>query len=189
MQTWRTLALLATCACLCAVQAKAQDSQSLGDVARQARQQKQQKDSAGNTVEPTAKDAPPTRAAHVYTNDEIPERTVPASTNRPAAPPVDVPDAHSTTRNRDSQAEQWKQRIHQQKASIASLEAEIARVSSSVRYSRTNCYNCAQYNEQQRQKQDQVEAMKSQLEEQKKQLEDLQDQARKQGFGSSVYDP
>jgi hypothetical protein len=31
--------------------------------------------------------------------------------------------------------------------------------------------------------------MKAQLEEQKKQLENMQDSARKQGFGSAVYDP
>ena len=31
--------------------------------------------------------------------------------------------------------------------------------------------------------------MKAQLEEQQKHLEEMQDTARKQGFGSSVYDP
>jgi hypothetical protein len=31
--------------------------------------------------------------------------------------------------------------------------------------------------------------MKGQLEEQQKRLEDLQESARKQGFGSSVYEP
>ena len=31
--------------------------------------------------------------------------------------------------------------------------------------------------------------MKEQLDQQQKRLEDMQDMARKQGFGSSVYDP
>jgi len=31
--------------------------------------------------------------------------------------------------------------------------------------------------------------MKSQLEDQQKKLEDMQDSARQQGYGSSVYDP
>jgi hypothetical protein len=31
--------------------------------------------------------------------------------------------------------------------------------------------------------------MQSQLEQQKKRLEEMQDAARKQGYGSSVYDP
>ena len=34
-----------------------------------------------------------------------------------------------------------------------------------------------------------IEAMKSQLEQMRKDLEDVQEMARKQGFGSSVYDP
>jgi hypothetical protein len=45
-----------------------------------------------------------------------------------------------------------------------------------------------QWNERQKEKQDQVESMKAQLEEQKKQLENMQESARKQGFGSSVYE-
>jgi hypothetical protein len=31
--------------------------------------------------------------------------------------------------------------------------------------------------------------MQSQLEEEKRRLEDMQDSARKQGYGSSIYDP
>jgi hypothetical protein len=46
-----------------------------------------------------------------------------------------------------------------------------------------------QWNERQQQKQQQVEVMKSQLEDQQKKLEDMQDSARQQGYGSSVYDP
>jgi hypothetical protein len=49
--------------------------------------------------------------------------------------------------------------------------------------------NCVQWNEEQKRKQDQVETMKGELEQQQKRLEDLQEAARKQGFGSSVYDP
>ena len=46
-----------------------------------------------------------------------------------------------------------------------------------------------QWNEQQLRKQEQLESMKAQLEQQQKSLEEFQDAARKQGFGSSVYDP
>jgi hypothetical protein len=60
----------------------------------------------------------------------------------------------------------------------------------SIQYASGNCVsNCVQWNERQKQKQDQVESMKGQLEEQQKHLEELQDEARKQGYGSSVYDP
>ena len=70
------------------------------------------------------------------------------------------------------------------------MESEIADLSESIRYAGANCVaNCVEWNERQKQKQDQVESMKAQLEEQKKQLENMQDSARKQGFGSAVYDP
>jgi predicted ribosome quality control (RQC) complex YloA/Tae2 family protein len=46
-----------------------------------------------------------------------------------------------------------------------------------------------QWNERQKEKQQQVERLKSQLEDQQKRLEDMQEQARKQGYGTSVYDP
>jgi predicted ribosome quality control (RQC) complex YloA/Tae2 family protein len=39
------------------------------------------------------------------------------------------------------------------------------------------------------QKENRVEVMKAQLEEQQKRLEDMQEAARKQGYGNSVYDP
>jgi chemotaxis protein histidine kinase CheA len=191
---------------------------SLGDAARQARQQKQQKD-AGANKDAAAKSAPskdaqsnntpakdaqpnggqtkdaqakdsqtPKAAKRVITNDEIPEHigpthnvlkpepgeTVePGEENAPAAP-----------------AAYWKSQILAQKNAISSLESQIANLSDSIQYAGGNCVaNCVQWNERQQQKQQQVDVMKQQLEQQQKRLEDLQDQARKQGFGSSVYDP
>ena len=38
-------------------------------------------------------------------------------------------------------------------------------------------------------KQRQAKGMQAQLEEQKRRLESMQDSARKQGYGSAVYDP
>ena len=49
--------------------------------------------------------------------------------------------------------------------------------------------NGAQYNEQQRRRQIQLDQMEKQLEHQKKRLADMQESARKAGFGNSVYDP
>jgi hypothetical protein len=45
------------------------------------------------------------------------------------------------------------------------------------------------WNERQREKQQRAERMQAQLEDQKKRLDDMQESARKQGYGSSVYDP
>jgi ribosome-interacting GTPase 1 len=46
-----------------------------------------------------------------------------------------------------------------------------------------------QWNEQQKRKQDQIDALKAQLAEGRQQLEQMQEAARKQGYGSAVYDP
>ena len=87
-------------------------------------------------------------------------------------------------------AEQWKSQIQAQKNAIASLQSQLNVLNESIHYAGGNCVSgCVQWNERQKQKQEQAESMKAQLEEQQKRLEEMQDAARKQGFGSSVYDP
>jgi hypothetical protein len=206
MRTRRVLAFLAvsTFSCVCA--AYGQDSQSLGDVARQSRLQKQQKGAqdkdapaqnsnkdasskAASGPDATAKDAPSPKAPHVITNDEIPEHVGPTGTAR-GPQTYSTPDAAANSGNRDARADQWKSQIQAQKAGIASLQREIASLNESVHYAGGNCVaNCVQWNERQKEKQDRVAVMQQQLEEQQKRLEDMQESARKQGFGSSVYDP
>jgi hypothetical protein len=185
----RFIALLAA-AFLCAFPAQSQDSQSLGDAARQARQQKQQKDASAKSTTTTSTEAQPPKPTKVITNDDLPEHR--GSTVKPTASPEtqSSTDAPSGNGNGKAAAEQWKSQIQAQKAAIASLQAEIASLSESVRYAGANCVaNCVQWNERQKEKQDRVEVMKHQLEDQQKHLEDLQESARKQGFGSAVYDP
>ena len=83
-----------------------------------------------------------------------------------------------------------KAQIQQQKNNVASLEAQIASLNASIQFAPPNCVeNCVQWNEVQKQKQSQVENMRLQLSDQKKHLEEMQESARKQGYGSSVYDP
>ncbi len=73
---------------------------------------------------------------------------------------------------------------------MATLQGQIAELANSIQYAGSNCVsNCAEWNQHQQAKQQQLELMKSQLEQQQKNLEDMQDGARKQGFGSAVYDP
>jgi hypothetical protein len=190
-----------------------QSSPSLGDVARQARQQKQQKDSpsgqtansqskdsasngaAGSTAQSSAAASASSNAAalkpakHVITNEELPEHTglanpVPASTGTPAA------NGDQSNHDEKASAEQWRSQILALKNNIAQMEKSIGDLSASIQYAGANCVaNCAQWNEHQKQKQDQVDTMKSQLEQQQKALEDMQDAARRQGYGTSVYDP
>ena len=169
-----------------------QDSQSLGDAARKARLQKQQKDAASRdpqAKDATTADATPTKAAKIITNDEIPSHIGPTSTS-PSNSQRQVEYAQPSYGSGRYGADSWKQQIQAQKSRIASMEAEMARVNESVHFASGNCVaNCVQQNERQLQKQHQVEAMKSQLEEMQKQLEQMQETARRQGFGSSVYDP
>lgn len=201
MPTRRFFTLLAASVLLCTLTAFGQDSQSLGDVARQTRQQKQQKDAQAKDASPkdasskqasgadaSTKDSQP-KSPHVITNDEIPSHLTPTKTAEAGSQTAGEPDAALNSSDRDALAEQLKSRIQAQKSAIASLQSEIADLSESVHFAGGNCVaNCVQWNEHQKEKQDQVESMKAQLEEQKKQLENMQESARKQGFGSSVYE-
>ena len=156
-----------------------QDSPSLGDLARQQRQQKEQSKTA------QTKDA---KNSKVITNEEIPERAervLPGRSNqeRSDSSPASS-DGHKLP------AEHWKAQIVGQKNEIDSLQRQVDELSESIRFAPANCVaNCVGWNERQREKQQRVERMQAQLEEQKRRLDDMQESARKQGYGSSVYDP
>ena len=173
------------------VLAYGQDSPSLGDVARQTRAQKQ-KDASKNgaNAAQTSDAAAKSGTAHrVITNEELP-----AHAAAPAPISSRASNAATTVASKpeDHQAlgETWKSQILAQKQAIADLQNQISSLSSSIRYAGAECaYNCTEWNQRQQEKQQQVESMKSQLEEQQKRLEDMQESARRQGFGSSVYDP
>jgi hypothetical protein len=159
--------------------ANAQDSQSLGDVARQQRQQKELSASV------QGKD---TAESKVITNEEIPERRdePAAAVTKGKGSDLGLP----ASRGAKQSAEFWKSRIQAQKSNIASLQRRIDEMNGSIRFSSVNCgANCVLRNERQRSKQQQVERMQGQLEQQKKRLEEMQETARRQGYGSSVYDP
>ena len=190
MRTRRVFVLLAAGAYLCALVGYAQDSQSLADAARQARLQKQQKDAQAKDSPASTNDAQPAKTPRVITNDEIPEHVgstlTPARSTQTQNPTYTAPSSGT----RKTPADQWKSQIQAQKRAIASLQSEIANLSGSIHFP-VNCLpnTCAQRNERQLDKENRVDIMKQQLEEQQKRLEDLQEAARKQGFGSAVYDP
>jgi hypothetical protein len=207
----RNVFMIGAAVLLLAVFVHAQDSPSLGDVARQARAQKQQKDAQAKDAaskDATGKDGaeagtgqagskvaktPRVITNRVITNEELPAHAAPAvaDTNSPRNPHTDAADPGANTGKNDAQsAEQWKEQIQAQKSAIADLKKEIDGVSSSIHYTGAGCVsNCAEWNEKQQEKQQQVESMKAQLEQQQQSLEEMQEAARRQGFGSSVYDP
>jgi hypothetical protein len=152
----------------------ASQGQSLGDVAREQRQKQ-------------AKDAHAERK--VVTNEDIPEREEPVSTTSVSTDEHEAAPAPPAS-NDTHAGEQWKSKIEAQRSSITSLQGQIDKLNSSIRFAGPNCVaNCAQYNERQIAKQEQVERMQKQLDEQKQKLEDMQESARKAGLGSAVYEP
>jgi len=181
-------------------QSAAPQQPSLGDYARQLRLKKQQKEA--QLQQAKAKQAQPAdvqtadatpdpqpKAAHIVTKDETPERATLTQTSVHQAQPVES-DSQPATGDHAAQGENWKSQIFAQKQAIAALEQDIKSVGDSIHFAGGNCVaNCAQWNEHQQQKQQDVETMKAQLEEQQKVLEDMQDKARKAGFGSSITDP
>jgi len=171
--------LAATAISIFIVTCHAQDSQSLADLARQQRQQKDQSKTA------QGKDA---KASRVITNEEIPEHAEPPS--GPAARGESRTSLPASSNGAKMSAEHWKSQILAQEDQIASLQRQVDEINESIRFAPANCVaNCVGWNERQREKQQRVERMQAQLEEQKRRLDDMQESARKQGYGSSVYDP
>lgn len=158
---------------------RAQDSQSLGEVARQARQ----KQPAQTIPIPAATAQSPSKARHVITNDEIPEQ--PQAANSSSHSQEQAGNTAAAKRS----AEDWKAQILRGKNSIALLQRNIDTLSNSIHFADANYENHVQWNERQREKQRRVDVMKSQLADLQKRLEEMQEAARRQGYGSSVYDP
>jgi hypothetical protein len=163
---------------LAALSANGQDAPSLGELARQQRQQKEQSKTS------PAKDS---KSPRIITNEEIPEHAEPSSLHKISAQEKAMPASPSGPK---ISAEQWKSQIFAQKNQVATLQNQIDELNESVRFAPANCAaNCVGWNERQREKQQRAERMQAQLEDQKKRLDDMQESARKQGYGSSVYDP
>jgi len=164
--------------------ALSQDSESLGDVARAARQQKQDKDSQGNNDGSTPK------TPKVITNEEISSGSPSAAVSGSGDNAHKTADSSSGSASAKQSAESWTSQIQAQKQSIATLQAEITKLNDSIQFAPANCVSgCVQWNEHQQQKQQEVERMRSQLDTLNQHLQEMQEAARQQGYGSSVYDP
>jgi hypothetical protein len=199
----RNLSLCLAAAALLAIPGYGQDPQPLGDAARQARLQKQQKDAQAkdtrsqDTQTPGGqgkaaagtKDAQSSKAPKVITDDEMPAHVTSAARPDPALVKT-ADDGSESGNNWKVRAEDWKNQIAQAKNAIAEMKAQIDQLNDSIHFASGNCVaGCAQWNERQQGKQQQLEVMKAQLEDQQKRLEAIQEAARQQGYGSSVYDP
>jgi len=138
----------------------------------------------------SAKESQTKTSKKVVTNDEIPEHIGPTSTLPAKAKTSGTYTPPPTDGDEKIPPEYWKSQIQAQKAAIASMQSEISNLTASIQYAGSNCVSgCVEWNEEQQRKQQELESMKSQLEEMKNQLEEMQDAARKQGYGTAVYDP
>ncbi|HUO25698.1 MAG TPA: hypothetical protein VMU61_08530 [Candidatus Aquilonibacter sp.] len=179
--TGRSFFLIVAAVSFAMAACSAQDEPSLGDVARQVRQQKQAKAVQGKGAKPVK----------VITNEQLPQHSAASAANDENSSPSDASaTAEKPAQSGKMSAEQWKSQIQTAKSQIDALQHQSDELNDSIHFAPANCVqNCAQWNELQKQKQEEVEHLRSLLEEQKKRLEDLQETARKQGYGSSVYDP
>ena len=167
--------VIAAAALLLVNAAAAQDSPSLGEVARQQRSQK------ASTGE---KDSP-----KVISNEELPENAVSQPSEGTSPKPHGSKAASFAEVNRTG--EHWRSQIKDQKLQISSLQKQIDLLNQSVRFASHPCNGprCVEWNERQREKQQQVERMQGDLSIRKKNLEEMQESARRQGYGNSVYEP
>jgi hypothetical protein len=186
-ELWKAIAALAVLMFAMAQFGLGQDSQSLGDVARQARQEKQNKDAQPKSDGKTS-------APKVITNEEIGSHSGPAPSSeagaRNNASGESGAAASTNSSGAKTSAEEWKSQIRAQKDAVNALQADIDKENDSIQFAPGNCVSgCVQWNEHQIQKQQDVERKRSQLDTLKQHLQDMQESARQQGYGSSVYDP
>jgi hypothetical protein len=151
-------------------------AQSLGDVARQQKQNSAQ-----------SKPAP----KKVITEDDLPtqESISTGSSDAKATDTSKEVKQGDSTADKMKSADDFKAAIQTQKQNVDSLQKQVDDMKASVHFVEANRYsNGVQYNEHQIQKQKEADRMQKQLDEEKSRLQDMQEQARKAGFGSAVYE-
>jgi len=154
----------------------ASHAQSIADIARKEREKKQQQAKTGSTPV-------------VYNNDNIgSSRSSHTASATPTASPTASPAAENGPKK--ASAGQWTAKIRQQKQVVNTLQEQVTGLQQSIRYVEANAYtNGVQYNEAQRKKQEEVEKLQQRLADEKQKLSEMQEGARKDGYGNSVYDP
>jgi hypothetical protein len=172
-----------------AVVSKDSSSQSAAGTAPQSDPQNKARASAASPSAPAKSAQIAKPAKRVITNEDMGTTQVVAGSTQVSKNSAAQPEASEQADGKNP-PEYWTNQILAQKSSIASLKSGIDQLSASIQYAPGNCVEgCVEWNQHQQEKQQQVDSMKAQLEEMQKQLEEMQEAARKQGYGSSVYDP
>ncbi len=151
-------------------------AQSLGDVARQQKQNSAQS-------QPAAK--------KVITEDDLPtQETISTGSGDSKATDASKEEKQGdSTADKLKSADEFKAAIQTQKQNVDALQKQVDDMKASVHFVEANRYsNGVEHNERQIQKQKEADRMQKQLDEEKSRLQDMQEQARKAGFGSAVYE-
>jgi hypothetical protein len=170
--------------------------QSLGDVARENREKQNAEDGSAQTPKPkviTNKDLPkdpdsdvtPEGGAVAHVAPSAPANTANSITTNRAA------DRHYAQQRAGEQraAEQWKRQILAQKTKMANLQARIDQVQASIRAANGEVQTEQPFNHYQARQVQQMALMQQQLNEQRIKLDQMQDEARRAGMHTVVYDP
>ena len=192
----RLFTLLAAGVCAYTLTASAQEAPPLGDVARQTRVGKQHQAPTNSAPAPAANnssDGAPSQAdaqpktSHVITNEDLPaSHAAPAPAPDPANRGNLRPAAASEPKR---PAAYWKNQAQQLKNSIAQVQRHIDTLTDSLHAVLTNSTDEPVWNLREKERQRQITDLQAQLNDLHRRLEDTQEAARRQGYGSSVYDP
>jgi hypothetical protein len=151
--------------------------QSLGDIAR-ANREKQ------------ASASPATNLPAVITNDDLGQDSHGGNAQRPAGSPgnkaIHGPSEREVIDPRV--AAQWKRQILAQEDKIATLQGRVDQLNAAIHPEGTAQFN-GPYTRYQTTQMERLADVQLQLDEQKKKLAELQDEARRAGMHTTVYDP
>jgi hypothetical protein len=157
--------------------------QSLGDVARENRANAAANASGPAPTVITNKDLPKDPNADPSAIDEQPPVAAPGGkkASHPAA------DQHTAQQQRV--AEQWRKQIVAQQDKIAELQARIDQINASLHPADRSAQFEGPSSRYQAQQSQHVAEMQIQLDGQKRKLSEMQEEARRAGMHTTVYDP
>lgn len=135
------------------------------------------------------------KAKKVVTDEDIPKHAAPSGDDsgedvpQRDGPHEEMAVPQSTTDILQT-GEQWKMAITRQQGVVADLKSPVDKLNSSIRFVAANAYrNGVEYNKYQAQKQQEVQRLQGEFDGQKRDLEQIQENARRAGYGSAVWDP
>jgi chaperonin cofactor prefoldin len=126
------------------------------------------------------------QAPQVITNDEIPEHTPRVPSNAQKRPSGSTTAASNEVKR---PPEYWKAQAQQLKNSMASLQRRIDVLNGSLHAALTSSDDQPVWNLREKEKERQLAELQAQMSDLQRRFEDMQEAARRQGYGSSVYDP